>query len=129
MKIKYQTLDGKLFDTEEKAIKYEQELIKIKTYFDSNFFPNYKVNYKINSVSHNNAHLGNPRKTDWSYINKGYTLHYGRMGNGDCRIRFKLRGNNLLILKYWTDEPEIIYLGKVNMNDIIMKIDADKYNV
>jgi hypothetical protein len=49
------------------------------------------------------------------------------MGNGDCRIRFKLRGNNLLILKYWTDEPEIIYLGKVNMNDIIMKIDA--YNV
>jgi hypothetical protein len=132
MKIRYETITGRLFDDEALAIKYEKNISKIKEYFDIlvdiDFFQNYKVPLGKGYTDLGKRSGLGIRKSDWRYNFMGYTQYYGRMGDGDQRITFKLRKNNLLILRY-TDDLKVQYLGKINMDDIILKINADKYNV
>ena len=106
MKIIYKALDGREFDTEEKCIKHENKLLKLKRVFDKfvdeGVFPNYKIptfyhNYDVSS-------LGKPSKSDWSYRYRGYVLVHGRMGNGDTVVSFKIRGNKLLVFRWDTDD-------------------------
>lgn len=134
MKIIYKALDGREFDTEEKCIKHENKLLKLKRVFDKfvdeGVFPNYKIptfyhNYDVSS-------LGKPSKSDWSYRYRGYVLVHGRMGNGDTVVSFKIRGNKLLVFRWDTDDSESEgrkYLGSIVINDRLEKIKKIKEKI
>jgi hypothetical protein len=39
------------------------------------------------------------------------------MGNGDCRVRLKIRGNYILLIRYNTDNETVpVYLGKIPLS-------------
>lgn len=83
---------------------------------EDNFFES----YKIKPFFHNRLieNLGKPSKNNWSDVYCGYILVYGRYGNGNTIVTFKLRNDKLLIFRYDTDDEETcgkIYLGHIKL--------------
>jgi hypothetical protein len=64
-----------------------------------------------------------------------YLLMGGRMGNGDCRVRYKIRGvKHILLLRYShdVDIPDQVYLGKIpyswtTLSKDELQIEVDNY--
>ncbi len=53
----------------------------------------------------------------------------GRMGNGDDRVRYKLRGSTIVMLKYSTDGNEQEFLCSIPSNWIDLKVEDLKIEV
>ena len=56
----------------------------------------------------------------------------GRMGNGDDRVRYKLRGSTIVMIKYSTDDNEQEYLCSIpsdwlKLNIEQLRIEVDKF--
>ena len=64
--------------------------------------------YKIKPYFHNrNIENIMPNSSEATFTSTGktgyYTIMRGRMGNGDCRIKLKVRGKSIILIRYSTD--------------------------
>jgi hypothetical protein len=64
--------------------------------------------------------------------NNSYLLMDGRMGNGDDRVRYKLRGSTIVMIKYSTDDNEQEFLCSIpsswiGLNIEQLRIEVDKF--
>lgn len=107
-----------------KLSKLHNELIKL------NFYERFKIrpffhNKQITNIKPSNKEI---KRIDDNRLS--YLLMTGRMGNGDTRIILKTKGNNIVLIKYHTDneldsKPE--YLGRIPMEWVYL--DLDKLNI
>ena len=134
MKTVYRALDGKEFEDKEKCLKHEAGLLKMKELFDILVGADFFQNYKIPTFYHNHdvSNLGKPSCSDWKYSIHGYVRVYGRMGNGNTCITFKLRKRHLLIFRFDTDDDrksDKRYLCKIDVDYILAKVEGDKFGI
>lgn len=61
--------------------------------------------------------------------NISYLLMGGRMGNGDDRVRYKLRGSTIVMIKYSTHDNEQEFLCSISSNWIDLKFEDLKIEV
>lgn len=115
----YVANDGAEFDTKKECKQHELflKLNKLhKILIQLGFYKRFKIVPYFHNVDITNIEpreFGQPLHNG-KYI--FYTLMYGRMGNGDCRVRLKGRKNHIILLKYNTDHSELEpmkYLGKI----------------
>lgn len=129
----YVSEDGKEYDSKEKCLEHEKFLkIRLLHYKlnQLNFYKRFKIvpyfhNYQVTNIEPND-------KGFYESKNFYYTLVSGRMGNSDDKIRFKIRGNNILLLRYNNDDQEQHYVGKIPKNwlDLTLEelsIEVEKY--
>ena len=127
MEIRYVAFDKKMFKTEKDCLKHEKRIRELKYVFDKlveeKFFESYKTTCSYFKD------LGKPTKNDWRWDIRGYVRIYGRMGNGDIQIRFKLRGYRLIILSYDCDEGDVKYLGSVDVSKYLSLTNSRFYKI
>lgn len=89
---------------------------KIKPYF-------HNIDIKFIGSQYTSKELSN---------NNSYLLMGGRMGNGDDRVRYKLKGSKITMIKYSTDDTEQEFLCSIpsswiNLPIDVLKIEVDKF--
>lgn len=129
----YVSNDNKEFRTEKECKKWEQHLVLDglhKKLIECDFHSR----CKIRPYFHNSdiKFIGGKWTSKDLGTNNSYLLMGGRMGNGDDRVRYKLRGSTIIMLKYSTDDSEQEFLCSIPSNwidlDITsLKIEVDKY--
>lgn len=126
----YVSTDNKEFQSEKDCKKWEEHLVlnelhkkliecdfhsrcKIRPYF-------HNVDIKFIGGKHTSKDLAN---------NNSYLLMGGRMGNGDDRVRYKLRGSTIVMIKYSTDDNEQGYLCSIPSSWIKLNIEELRFKV
>lgn len=110
----YESLDGILFDSKEECVEHESN-IGIQNLHNKLIECDFHQRFSIEPYFHNVLieNLGKRVQKELDDRNS-FRLMSGRMGNGDCRVRYKKRNKNIILLRYNTDNFEQEhYLGKL----------------
>lgn len=144
----FRSIDGVEFLKEEECIKHENMFLRKKKEQESYSLINelhkklllcdFHGRYKIIPYFHNREikfiggkYTENKLSKDYSYMLMG-----GRMGNGDDRVRYKIRSDkSILLLKYNTDDSDFDkqeYFGKIpyfwiNLSQEDLQKEVDEY--
>lgn len=112
--ITYVSKDGQEFSDRKECMQYE-EYITINNLHKKllllNFHHRFSIQPFFHNIEINNISCQYPQenlKSDMSYL-----LMRGRVGNGDDRVRYKKRGEKIILLRYSTDSDQVIYLGHI----------------
>ncbi len=116
----YVSTDGKEFNTP-KECKYHEAFTIIENLHKKLITCDFHSGFKIVPYFHNRdiTHIGKHQGACWvdtglHNTDASYVLMHGRMGNGNCRVRYKKRGDSILLIRYNTDgQTSPVYLGKI----------------
>lgn len=99
--------DNKEFSTENECLKWEIHL-RLDQFHKNLLLCNFHPRCKIIPYYHNRdiSAIGNEYTDKNLSPNNSYLLMGGRMGNGDDRVRYKLHGSTITLLRYSTDDNE-----------------------
>jgi hypothetical protein len=132
--------DGSRFTTE-KDCKEHENLVLLNNLHKMLIKCNFHDRFKIIPYFHNRdiTTIGNgfvqEKLNEYVGETPSYLLMGGRMGNGDCRVRYKIRGKkHILLLRYSHDSdiPDQVYLGKIpyswtTLSKDELQIEVDNY--
>lgn len=120
----YISKDEKEFHSESSCKEWEEHLVLDqlhKNLLKCNFHPRCKIqpyfhNSQIKFIGSTMTDLNLAR-------NNSYRLVMGRMGNGDDRVRYKMHGSTIVMIKYYTDDNEQDFLCSIPSKWIDLPID------
>lgn len=129
----YVSTDNKEFNSENDCKKWEQHLI-LEELHKKLILCDFHSRCKIKPYYHNYdiKFIGGKHTSKDLASNNSYLLVGGRMGNGDDRVRYKLRGSTIVMIKYSTDDNEQEFLcsipsGWIELNIEQLRIEVDKF--
>lgn len=110
----YVSTDGKEFDSTSDCKKWEKHL-RLDAFHKKLLACNFHARCKIEPYFHNVEikFMGTAHTSPNLSNNNSYCLMGGRMGNGDDRIRYKLRGGTIAFIRYSTDDNEQKYICSI----------------
>ena len=126
----YVSTDNKEFNSENECKKWEDHLV-LDELHKKLIECDFHSRCKIRPYFHNNdiKFIGDKYTSKDLAINNSYLLMGGRMGNGDDRVRYKLRGSIIVMLKYSTDDNEQEYLCSIPSDWVKLNIEELKVEV
>ena len=113
----YVSDDGKEFESI-KDCHYHENYLKLLPLHEKLVELKFYDRFKIVPYYHNfDVKVIRPKSKLMDGVYTSFVIVYGRMGNGDCRVRLKIRGENILLIRYNTDgESKPVYLGKIPLS-------------
>lgn len=129
----YVSTDNKEFTSEKDCKKWEHHLV-LDELHKKLIECDFHIRCKIKPYFHNSdiKFIGGKYISKDLASNNSYLLMGGRMGNGDDRVRYKLRGSRILMIKYSTDSNEQEFMCSIPSNWIELdieqlRIEVDKF--
>lgn len=126
----YVSTDNKEFSSASECKKWETHL-KLSKLHQNLLMCDFHSRCVIVPYFHNSTimFIGNKHTSKDLAPNNSYLLMGGRMGNGDDRVRYKLRGSTIAMLRYSTDSIEQTFLCSIPSKWIDLSIDDLKTEV
>lgn len=126
----YVSADNKEFNSEKECKKWEQHLVLDKLHkklIECDFHSRCKIRPYFHNTYIN--FIGDKYTSKDLASNNSYLLMSGRMSNGDDRVRYKLRGSTIVIIKYSTDDNKQEYLCSIPSSWVKLNIEELKFEV
>ena len=127
----YVSTDNKEFNSEKECKKWEQHIV-LDELHKKLIECDFHSRCKIRPYFHNSdiKFIGGKYTSKDLASNNSYLLMGGRMGNGDDRVRYKLRGSTIVMIKYSNNEQEhlcSIPSDWIKLNIEELKLDVDRF--
>ena len=120
----YISEDGKEFYCPKECKKWEEHVVLDqlhKNLIECNFHGRCKIRPYYHNVDI--KHIGGRFTEKNLASDNSYMLMGGRMGNGDDRVRYKLHGSTIVMIKYSTDDNKQEFLCSIPSSWIKLKIE------
>lgn len=126
----YVSTDKREFNSEKECKEWEQHLV-LDELHNKLIECDFHSRCKIRPYFHNTdiKFIGGKYTLKELASNNSYLLMGGRMGNGDDRVRYELRGSTIVMIKYSTDNNEQEYLCSIPSSWIKLSIEYLKSEV
>jgi hypothetical protein len=126
----YVSTDNKEFNSEKDCKQWEQHLV-LDELHKKLIECDFHGRCKIKPYFHNSdiKFIGGKYTSKDLASNNSYLLMGGRMGNGDDRVRYKLRGSTIVMIKYSTDDNEQEFLCSIPSSWIKLNLEELKSEV